>query len=355
MAGTNSTRDPEWFPDAPAFVLVRPQLAENIGAAARAMWNFGLRGLRLVEPREDWPNPRAVALASGAGSLLDEAPVFAETQAAVADCTTVYATTARPRELTKPVLTPEDAVADMLARTAAGEKLGVLFGPERTGLENEDVGLANIIVTVPTNPAFASINLAQATLLLAYEWRRQALAAPPSASPASLPATSGEVGGLLDHLTRALTDAHYFYPADKGPMMKAQLDSIFRRAPLTEQDVRTLRGVVRSLEEGRPRRARSIRNARACQTMEALRAGIDVLDEALLDLFAARHAHIERAAEIKAPLGLPADIPERVEAVVAHVRHAAGARGLDPDFYETIWRQLIGSAIALEQRRMGRP
>jgi chorismate mutase-like protein len=231
----------------------------------------------------------------------------------------------------------------------------VLFGPERTGLENADVVLSNIIVTVPTNPAFASINLAQASLLMAYEWRRQALAAPPAPKPVSLPATSGEVGGLLDQLTRALTEAHYFYPADKGPMMKAQLDNIFRRAPLTEQEVRTLRGVVRALEEGRPRRARSIRNARACQTMEALRAGIDVLDEALLDLFAARHAHIERAAEIKAPLGLPAAIPERVEEVVRNVRRAATARGLDPDFYETIWRQLIGSAIELEQTRMGRP
>jgi tRNA/rRNA methyltransferase len=355
MSGTNSTVAPVWSPEGPAFVLVRPQLGENIGAAARAMWNFGLRGMRLVSPRDGWPNPAAVAMASGAASLLDEARLFDSTAEAVADCTHVYATTARPREIVKPVLDPETAVADMLRRTAAGEKLAILFGPERTGLENDDVVLANTIITVPTNPAFASINLAQSALLMGYEWRRQAVAPPPPAPEPSPPATSGEVGGLLDHLTRALEDAHYFYPADKMPAMKAHLDNIFRRSPLTEQDVRTLRGVVRALAEGRPRRARAIRNPAAAASMEALRAGIDALDEALLDLFAQREAHIERAAALKAENGWPARIPDRVEAVVAHVRRGAEARGLDPALFDTIWRLVIERAIALEEERLGRP
>jgi len=147
---------------APVFVLVRPQLGENVGAAARAMWNFGLRRMRLVDPRDGWPNPRAIAMASGAGSLLDEAAIHQTTAQAVADCAHVYATTARPREMVKPVLSPEAAVADMRARIAGGARVAVLFGPERTGLENEDVALANAIVTADTNPAFGSINLAQA-------------------------------------------------------------------------------------------------------------------------------------------------------------------------------------------------
>jgi tRNA/rRNA methyltransferase len=355
MAGTNTTAEPVWSPEGPAFVLVRPQMGENIGAAARAMWNFGLRGLRLVAPRDGWPNPAAVAMASGAGSLLDEAPVSATTQDAVADCHYVYATTARPRELTKPVLTPEEAVADMGRRAARGEKLAILFGPERTGLENEDVVLANAIITVPTNPAFASINLAQSTVLMAYEWRRQAVAAPPPAPSPSPPATSEAVGHLLDHLTEALEAAHYFYPADKGPAMKAHLDNIFRRAPLTEQDVRSLRGAIRALEQGRPRRVRATARAGRITSMEALRAGIDALDEQLLDLFAMREAHIERAAELKQQNGWPARIPDRVEEVVAHVRRGAEARGLDPALFDALWRRIIDRAIALEEERMGRP
>jgi tRNA/rRNA methyltransferase len=347
MSGTDTSREPVWSPEGPAFVLVRPQLGENIGAAARAMWNFGLRGLRLVEPRDVWPNPKAVAMASGAASLLDEARVFADTPAAVADCTTVYATTARPREIVKPVLTPEVAVADMLRRIGAGEKVAILFGPERTGLENEDVVLANIIVTVPTNPAFASINLAQASLLMAYEWRRQAIAAPPPPEPLSPPATSGEVGGMLDHLTRALEAAHYFYPADKGPAMKAHLDNIFRRSPLTEQDVRTLRGVIRALEEGRPRRARSVRNARACTTLEAVDAGIAVLDEAIVDLLAARAAHVERGAGLKRAAGLPPGMDPAP--VLDQVRSLAGPRGLDAATVEALWHRITAEAAALER------
>ncbi len=251
MSGTDASRKPDWSPEGPAFVLVNPQLGENIGAAARAMWNFGLRGLRLVAPRDGWPNPRAVAMASGAGALLDEARLHATTAEAVADCACVYATTARPRDMTKTVMTPWTAAADMAERVARGERVAVLFGPERTGLEQDDVVQANVVITVPTNPAFASINLAQATLLMAYEWRK---AARPAGEPAAARlATAGEVGGLLDHLAAELDAAGYFWPEDKGPALRRHLDNIFRRAPLTEQDVRTLRGAVRALAEGRRR------------------------------------------------------------------------------------------------------
>ncbi|MCE8459164.1 RNA methyltransferase, partial [Rhodovulum sulfidophilum] len=157
----------------PVFVLVRPQMGENIGAAARAMWNFGLDRMRLVAPRDGWPNPRAVALASGAGRLLDNAGIHATTAEAVADCDYVFATTARPRGLTKPVVTPEQAMTETRALLAEGRRVAVLFGPERAGLENDDIARANAIVNVPVNPDFASLNLGQCVLLSAYEWRRQ--------------------------------------------------------------------------------------------------------------------------------------------------------------------------------------
>jgi tRNA/rRNA methyltransferase len=232
-------------------VLVQPQLGENIGAAARAMWNFGLRGLRLVAPRDGWPNPAAVAMASGAGGLLDEARLFATTAEAVADCGTVYATTARPREMTKRVLTPEAAMAEARGIVAGGGRVAVLFGPERAGLANDDVVLAEAIVSVPVNPAFASLNLAQCVLLTAYEWRRQAEAVP-GETPER--ADSGDVGRLLDHLTGELDAAGFFWPEHKRAAMVANLQNLFRRAPLTDQDVRTLRGVVRALAEGPKRR-----------------------------------------------------------------------------------------------------
>ena len=161
----------------PAFVLIRPQMGENIGAAARGMWNFGLERMRIVDPRDGWPNQKAVAMASGAGRLLDEAQIFADTAAAVADCDYVYATTARPRGLTKLVLTPEAAMQDARARIAQGQKVSVMFGPERAGMENDDIARANAIISVPVNPEFASLNLAQCVLLTGYEWRREAVPA----------------------------------------------------------------------------------------------------------------------------------------------------------------------------------
>ncbi|SDZ75513.1 TrmH family RNA methyltransferase [Rubrimonas cliftonensis] len=351
MSGTDSSKLPHWDPDGPAIVLVRPQLGENIGAAARAMWNFGLRRLRLVEPRDGWPNPKAVAMASGAAGVLDEARVFTSTAQAVADCACVYATTARPRDIAKPVLEPAEAVRDMRGRIAAGQKVAVLMGPERTGLETDDIVQANVIVSVRTNPAFASINLAQATLLMAYEWRNSEDVVRAPATPDL--ATGGKVAMLLDHLSEALARAGYFRPPHKAPAMRRHIDNIFRRAPLTEQDVRTLRGAVRALDEG-PRRAAE-RTPVECADMSQLREGIDAIDAALMRLFAERTEHIERAAELKRRDGLPALIPERVEEVVRGVRAKAEGAGLDAALYETIWRLLIDHAIALEEARLASP
>jgi tRNA/rRNA methyltransferase len=355
MSGTNRARAPEWSPEGPVFVLVRPQLGENVGAAARAMWNFGLRRMRVVAPRDGWPNERAVATASGAGGLLDEAMLADTTAQAVADLSCVYATTARPRELTKPVLTPEDAVADMARRIADGERVGVLFGPERTGLEQDDVVRANVIVTVPTNPAFASINLAQATLLMAYEWRKAAMTPPPPRRTPHMerPASQGEVDGLLAHLAMSLEEAGYFWPDHKAAALRDHLDNIFRRAPLTEQDVRTLRGAVRALHEGPRRRGTRGRAAPSdCADMEALRRAIDVLDRSIIGLLGERSRYIDRAAELKRSNGWPALIPERVSQVVRNARAAADAAGADPDLVEALWRRLIDHAVASEERRL---
>jgi tRNA/rRNA methyltransferase len=255
MSGTNHTKTADWSPEGPVSILVEPQMGENIGAAARAMWNFGLRGLRIVNPRDGWPNPAAVAMASGAGSLLEEAPIFDTTAEAVADLHVVYATTARPREMAKTVMTPQRAMAHARELVAAGKKVGILYGRERTGLENDDTVRANAIVTVPVNPAFASLNLAQCVLLMSYEWRRQTDETPPEvqASGKSEPALSEDVGRMLEHLEAELEASNFFWPEHKKPSMVANLRNLLRRAPLTDQDVRTLRGVIRALAEG-PRR-----------------------------------------------------------------------------------------------------
>ena len=242
--------------DGPIFILVRPQLGENVGACARAMWNFGLDRLRIIAPRDGWPNPKAVAAASGAGRLLDHAMIAPDTAAAVADVTTLYATTARPRELTKIVMTPQAAIADMAARLGDGERVGVLFGPERTGLETEEIVRANIVITVPTNPDFPSINLAQSALLLAWEWRRRADETPAETlrAPRSAPAAQAEIDLMLAHLESELDAARFFFPEHKRPRMLENLRNLFYRAALTDQDVRTLRGVIRALAEGPKRR-----------------------------------------------------------------------------------------------------
>lgn len=244
---------PAQAPD-PVIVLVRPQMGENIGATARAMLNFGLEHLRLVAPRDGWPNPAAVAMASGAGRVLDAAVPTADLAAAVGDCDYVFATTARMRGLTKPVLSPEQAMAQARAMQLAGKRVAILFGPERAGLENEDVAMANAIVTMPVNPDFSSLNLGQSVLLMAYEWRRQAgqgqatQAQTEYAEMAKVErAPVIEVEKLAEHYETRLQEAGFFYPEAKAPGMKITLRNMWSRMALTRADVQILHGMLRQL------------------------------------------------------------------------------------------------------------
>jgi tRNA/rRNA methyltransferase len=236
----------------PLVVLVRPQMGENIGAAARAMLNFGLGRMRLVSPRDEWPNPKAVAMASGASPVLDAAGVFDTLPAALADCDYVFATTARGRELSKPIVSPELAMEQTRALIAAGKRVAVLFGPERAGLENEDVARADAIITVPVNPAFYSLNLAQCVLLVAYEWQRQSTdIAPEVKALADTEFANGlEVDRLGDHFEEKLDAAGFFFPVSKAPHMKLNLRNMLGRLPLTRADVQTLHGILRQLVRG---------------------------------------------------------------------------------------------------------
>jgi len=229
----------------PAIVLVRPQLGENIGKAARAMLNFGLTDLRLVAPRDGWPNPDAGPAASGADVVLEQARVFDSVAAATADCADVYATTVRRRGLVKPVLTPEQTAAQV--RAAPG-RTAFLFGPERSGLETDDVAIARAIVTVPINPEFGSLNLAQAVILVAYEWSKgEALASPP-ATGLDPPAEQAELDGLIGHLDRILARAGYFFPPERAAVDRRALRTILTKPGWNAGEVRTLRGVLRSIE-----------------------------------------------------------------------------------------------------------
>ncbi len=251
MAGSDQAAAPEQAPPGPVFILVQPQMGENIGAAARAMWNFSLDAMRIVSPRDGWPNPRAEAMASGATRVLDRAQLVGTTAEACADLSHVYATTARDRALTKRVLTPEQAMAEAAGLVAAGERVGVLFGPERAGLESGDVVRANAVVSVPVNPAYGSLNLAQCVLLMAYEWQRAAgeAVAPQYRLSGGRMATGAEVDRLVQNLVERLDAVGFFYPEQKRDSMVANLDNLFRRAPLTDTDVRTLHGVVKALAE----------------------------------------------------------------------------------------------------------
>lgn len=236
----------------PVVILVRPQMGENIGAAARAMLNFGLTEMRLVAPRDGWPNPRAVAMASGAaGRVLDRARIFPTLAEAMEDVDHAYATTARGRDLTKPVHTPATAMAEARTLTGDGRRVALIFGPERAGLENDDIARASAIVTVPVNPEFPSLNLAQAVLLLGYEWSRDELPAEPapvSKRPAGeQPATLLEIERLGDHWEEKLTQARFFFPEDKAASMRLTLRNLWSRLPLTKADVQIFHGMVRQL------------------------------------------------------------------------------------------------------------
>lgn len=237
---------------APLFVLVEPQMGENIGAAARAMLNFGISGLRLVNPRDGWPNEKAGAMAAGATLVIDRARVFETTREALADCNYVLATTARPREALLPVLDPAAAGAELKSRIDRGERCAVLFGGERSGLSNEDAIRADAIVSIPVNPAFASLNLAQATLIIAYEWAKaEGRTVPPSELEATAPASRENFERFVAHLVGELDKTGYFFPEEKRPNMERNLKVAFMRAGLTEGEVRSLRGVIKALTKGR--------------------------------------------------------------------------------------------------------
>jgi tRNA/rRNA methyltransferase len=256
-AGTDKTKD--WSEGlAPVVILVEPQLGENIGAAARAMANFGLSRLRLVKPRQSWPNDKARVMASGADRILEDAVLFETLEAAVADCSLVLATTARAHDQAKPVVSAAEAAAMMAPRVAAGETAAIVFGRERNGLENDEVALTDAIVTLPVNPAFASLNLAQAVVIVAYEWfKLQIGGALPFGMPQrSAPAPKEQLLAFFASLERELEKVEFFRPPDKRETMQINLRNIFSRMQPTQQDIQTLHGVIMAIAEGRKGPAR---------------------------------------------------------------------------------------------------
>ncbi len=232
--------------DAPVIVLVRPQLGENIGKAARAMLNFGLTEMRLVAPRDGWPNPAAGPAASGADEVLANAKVYPTVAEAVADCAHVYATTVRKRGVTKPVVTPEAAAAEIHAQEG---RSAILFGPERSGLETDDVALARAILTVPINPAFGSLNLAQAVILCAYEWSKGEALAQPTVEELLPPAPQDELDGMIAHLERLLEPKGYFLPPSRAAATRRTLRTMLTKPGWNHLEVRTMRGVLSALEK----------------------------------------------------------------------------------------------------------
>jgi len=235
----------------PVVILVRPQLGENIGMAARAMLNCGLSTLRLVSPRDGWPNDRAQRAASGADVVLEKAEVFDSVQAAVADLERVVATTARNRELTQRILTPRRAAVEVRGWIGRRERVGILFGPERTGLENDDMVHADTALSIPLNPQFSSLNIAQAVLLVAYEWAAAGEETPAErmSDHATRPANKEELQNLFDHLERALDQSGFLRNKDMRPSMVLNLKALLQRAEMTEQEVRTFHGVIKFLSK----------------------------------------------------------------------------------------------------------
>ncbi len=269
MAGTDKSQTRTFGP-APSVVLCNPQLGENIGMAARAMANFGLFDLCLVSPREGWDPERAEAAAAGAVETVINAGIFNDLPSCLQGVNHVYATTARPRYMTKEVMTPEQAARDMRARIGRGEKVAIMFGRERFGLNNDEVSLADVIITAPVNPAYASLNIAQAVLLVGYEWfkseatslgqatpQHAALAGPGLQMPDTQPATKDELYGFFAHLEEELATAGFFKSEKMRPSMIRNIRNIFTRGTLSQQEVSTLRGIVSSLTRRHLRKAES--------------------------------------------------------------------------------------------------
>jgi tRNA/rRNA methyltransferase len=282
--GAPKTADPKQWPGkagarssagvaaAPAIILVKPQLGENIGFAARVMVNFGLIDLRLVAPRDGWPNDKARAAAAGAAFVVDQATVYNSVEVAIGELNFVLASTARPREMVKTVLGPERAAAELRRRGKRAERTGVLFGPERSGLDNDAIALADAILTAPVSPHFASLSLPQAVLLFGYEWLKAESGTPPlgratafdgpategTAFPDTRPATRAELLALFKHLEAELDRCGFLYPAEKRPSMVRAIRNMFHRMGATEQDVRTWRGIVAALSGHRAGRGKKV-------------------------------------------------------------------------------------------------
>jgi len=257
MSGTDRSRKTALAPG-PAVILVRPQLGENIGMVARAMLNCGLSELRLVRPRDGWPSASAEAAASGALSVIEGVQLFSSTKAAIADLHRVYATTARPRGMVKPIVTPAQAAVELREELAGGRKAGLLFGPERSGLVNDDIALADAALTVPLNPAFASLNLAQAVLLIGHAWFLAGDTTPPRQleTNAGRPASKAELVNFFERLEAELDEAGFLFPPEKRPVMVRNLRNMFQRMAPTESEINTLHGVVVALrgKKGAPRK-----------------------------------------------------------------------------------------------------
>ena len=240
---TETALDPSLAP-APVIVLVRPQLGQNIGKSARAMLNFGLTELRLVRPRDGWPNTDAGPAASGADLVLERAQVCDRLEDAVADCSTVYASTVRRRDLVMPVIGPDAMAAEIVASPG---RSAILFGPERSGLETDEVALANAIVTVPINPQFASLNLAQAVILLAYEWSKRTLLAQPPLKAGEPAAPHGEMAALIGQLEALLEAKNYYHPPERTRATRNTVRSIFTKTGWSSREVKAVRGIIRAL------------------------------------------------------------------------------------------------------------
>lgn len=245
--------EPAVDPAPPCIILDHPQLAENIGSVARAMANFGLADLRLVAPRDGWPQDRAWASASGAHWPLDSARVFETVEEALADLHLVYAATARPRETVLPVHTPHEAAKVLNAASRSGQKIGILFGAERAGLETRDIALCNAILSIPIDPRFHSLNLSHAVGICAYEWRRTVLDAAPTTFKDIPPADQATMLGLYQHLEEELEISGFFHPPEKKPAMVRNLRVALNRSRFTDQEARTFRGVITALVRGRGR------------------------------------------------------------------------------------------------------
>ncbi|MDG2032852.1 MAG: RNA methyltransferase [Rhodospirillales bacterium] len=247
MAGTDTSLSVPTEHAIPAVILVDPQLGENIGMVARAMLNCGLTDLRLVRPRDGWPNAKAVSASSGADSVIERVRLFSTTEDAITDLSFLYAATARDRDMTKRVVTPDACASEIRAKGSAG--CGILFGGEAKGLKNDDIALADTILMVPLNPEFTSLNLSQAVLLAAYEWYKLGDDTPADvlAMQSSRPANKKELTGLFEHLESTLDDSGFFHVREKRPIMARNLRNLLHRAAPTEQEIRTLRGVIKSL------------------------------------------------------------------------------------------------------------